>query len=59
MNAQMIRQNYGVKQITLQAMSGRKFNNLIDSLDAARYPEHSLLNLTDKKDVKEAGNEIY
>ncbi|WP_155859649.1 hypothetical protein [Acinetobacter sp. LMB-5] len=39
MNAQMIRQNYGVKQITLHAMTWSEFSRLVESLDAARYPQ--------------------
>lgn len=54
MNAQIIRQNYGLNQITLHAMTGREFHRLVESLDAARYPSESLLNLIDNKDSKEA-----
>lgn len=35
MNAQILRQNYGVKQITIHAMSGRDFKALLNALKQA------------------------
>lgn len=35
MNAQILRQNYGSKQITLHAMTGRDFKALLNAL---KYP---------------------
>lgn len=54
MNVEMIRQNYGVKQITLNAMSGKDFSRLINSLDSARYPERNYAVCFDNATHKEA-----
>lgn len=37
MNIEIIRQNYGKKQITLKAMNWTAFVALVEALDHARY----------------------